>query len=112
MMNRIACCILLYSIFFTTEIFAQRNGAYIVNDRNKSYLELRNGLLGLVIPKETTYNARDAQKTLAPIQSIIYNNGAFSDKTPNYFQGATRSQVYPSSMKVTVTKNDPAECII
>jgi hypothetical protein len=92
---------------FLQKNFAQKenNDVYIINKPDSKFIEIRNGLLGLAIPKETTF---DQKNPLAPIQSFIYKDGTYSDDSPNYLQSPTP----PVSMKVTIITNTPQQCLI
>lgn len=102
-------CAFAIVIFYLTTLDAQNNGpVVIVNNPNSSRLEIRNGLLGLVITKESSFNPLAPQYTLAPIQAVIYRDGVYSDSSDNYI--ATTAP--PTSLKVTITKETQDECIV
>ena len=79
------------------ELNAQSEVKAIVN--KSGLLEIRNGLLGIVVPPEGPISAGD--KVIAPIQSIIYSDNSYSDNTPNYLVTAGKLE----SGKVTIVKN-------
>jgi hypothetical protein len=99
----------LFSFLFQ-HAWCQKDGdaVRIINKPGSPYMEIRNGLLGLVIPKESSFDPKNPKNTLAPIQSVIYHDGVYSDETPNYLQ----SVVPPTSLKVTVVTNMPEECVV
>ncbi len=99
----------ILTIFSSMQLWSQSvNDVRIINQPDSPVMEIRNGLVGIVIPKQTTFDAKNARNTLAPIQSVIYNDGTYSDNTPNFLQ----SEAPPISMSVTIVKNTPAECIV
>ena len=80
----------------------------IIHKTNPASLEIRNGLLGIVIPEASAYDPQNAQQTLAPVQSLIYRDGTYSNDLPVYLHSATP----PVSMKVEIIKSDPEECVV
>ncbi len=78
------------------------------NFESDNYWKLSNGLVGIILVKEKKIGSAQAQKFLAPIQSLIYADGTFSDESPNFLVTATD----PVSIEVTVVKNDGDECVI
>ncbi|MFN2439562.1 MAG: hypothetical protein ABR503_10215, partial [Chitinophagaceae bacterium] len=102
-------CAYAIGVFYFIPSQAQNNTPVtIINNPNSSRLEIKNGLLGLVIPKESTFNASAPQYTLAPIQAIIYKDGVYSDNSDNYLE----TTAPPTSLKVTITKETQDECIV
>jgi hypothetical protein len=77
----------------------------IVNKPGSPFMEIRNGFIGLVIPKQESF---DPKNPLAPLQSVIYANGAYSDNTPNLLYGASQA----ISMKVNIVTNTPSQCVV
>ncbi|THU41524.1 hypothetical protein FAM09_05295 [Niastella caeni] len=74
---------------------------------NKSgFTEIRNGLLGIVIPGEAAIKAK--QFNLAPIQSFIYANGVYSDNTINYLNTATP----PVSLAIKILTRSESELAV
>ncbi len=80
----------------------------IINKNKSPFLEIRNGLFGLVVPKENTLDLRNPKKALAPIQSVIYKDGTYSNDSAVYLQ----SEVAPTSMQVTILENKKQEVIL
>lgn len=91
-------------IILVTSVQAQK-GKEVTAHINKAsgLLEIRNGMLGIVLPSEKTIAAR--KYNLAPIQSFIYSDGTYSDNTLNFLKAASP----PLSMKLTLLKNEPQE---
>jgi hypothetical protein len=80
--------------------FLQQSNSYAQNvrvstNRSTGFMEIKNGLAGIVIPGESAIKNR--RYNLAPIQSFIYRDGAFSDNTENLLSSATE----PQSLKIT-----------
>src|SRR6266700_5414187 len=96
--------------FITTRLWCQdiNQPVKIISPPNAPVMEIRNGLMGLVIPKQMTPGPKSPGKVLAPIQSVIYSNGAYSDDSPNYLV----SEIFPTSMKVNITRNTPDMVIV
>lgn len=72
--------------------FSQDIAAVTVTKKGKVY-EIRNGLLGLVIPSESAFDT----SAPAPIQSFIYKDNVYSDTTWNILNAPTK----PTSMKIS-----------
>ena len=81
-MRRIKIRILLFLLLLAgwNEVNAQSEVKAAVN--KDGLLEIRNGLLGIVVPPEGPIEA--GAKVIAPIQSFIYSDKTYSDNTPNY----------------------------
>ena len=103
--KRFIITFLLFS--FLQKNFAQKenNDVRIINKADSKFIEIRNGLLGLAIPKDNTF---DQKNPLAPIQSFIYKDGTYSDDSPNYLKSTTP----PLSMNIQVIKNTPQKCVV
>ncbi|MDX2049060.1 MAG: hypothetical protein SFU87_19895 [Chitinophagaceae bacterium] len=87
---------------------AQGKGVWIIDNPNSSLLEIRNENFGIVIPKEKNFNLKNPKEVLAPIQSIIYRDGTYSDDTPNYLI----SDVPPVSVKIIFDEKTAERCIV
>ena len=100
--------IVILSVLLSLQLWSQGNESIKIIERPKdSVIEIRNGLLGIVIPNKTSFNSKNPKYTLAPIQSIIYRDGTYSDDTPNYLE----SLAAPTGMTVDL-KNNTNECIV
>ena len=72
--------------------------------------KLSNGLCAFLLPKNPTPNG---EKTLAPIQNIIYKDGKYgNDGQPVYLKNDSRDPVYPLTVKTTIEKNTADEVVI
>jgi hypothetical protein len=80
----------------------------IVDKPNTNVMEVRNELLGVVIPKESAFDLKNAGKIPAPIQSIIYYDGSYSDNTTNYLLYT----VPATSLKIKIVRQTADECIV
>jgi hypothetical protein len=80
----------------------------VIDKPDRNVMEIRNELLGIVIPKESAFDPKNAGKIPAPIQSIIYYDGSYSDNTTNYLLYT----VPATSLKVKIVKQTTDECII
>ena len=80
----------------------------IVQRNHAPVFEICNGLMGLVLPLQISYRPGHADSTLAPIQSVIYRDGTYSDGSPNYLHAPTP----PLAMQVQVLINTPARCMV
>ncbi len=80
----------------------------IINNPNSPYLEIRNGLLGIVIPKANSFNKENPNGSLAPIQAFIYRDGSYSDDSPNYLSAPAQ----PLAFSVVKKKVTPEEVTI
>src|SRR4030095_3973218 len=69
-------------------------------------LEVRNGLLGIVVPAEGPIEP--GEKVIAPIQSLIYFDNTYSDNTPNYL--TTPGKL--ASGKVSITKSTSQQVVV
>src|SRR5579871_1991740 len=103
---------ILFIIFFAfifKGIKAQEsNGNVIIVNKPYSHVtEIRNGLLGIVIPMENSFSA-SSKNVLAPIQSVIYRDGAYSNDSAVYLHSPTT----PLSMKVSFLKSTSEVCIV
>jgi hypothetical protein len=70
--------------------------------------ELSNGLLGIIIPQNIALARWEDGKVLAPIQSIVYEDGNYSDESPNYLVTTT----LPVKVNLSVQKLTAEEVII
>lgn len=77
----------------------------VTPNKATGFTEIRNGLLGVVIPGET---AKSSQRALAPIQSFIYSDGEYSDNTVNYLQ----TKNAPVSMRIQMLTRTPEEVAV
>lgn len=94
--------ILLSLLLFLTVIV--RSQVTVTVNKQGNY-EIRNGVAGIVLAKQK--DAQDKQWP-APVQSFIYNDGTYSDNTPNYLVSPTP----PVSMKTTVVAATKDQAIV
>ena len=101
--------IIFLSVFFSLQLGAQsvNNNIKIIRRPKDSLIEIRNEFLGIVIPDGKSFNSKNAKYALAPIQSVIYRDGTYSDDTPNYLECLAA----PTGMTVDL-KSNPNECIV
>ena len=65
-------------------------------NRNTGLMEIRNGLLGIVIPADKKIIS--GTRCLAPVQAFIYSNGAYSDNSTNFLN----TQLVPTSASLKI----------
>ncbi|MFM9909064.1 MAG: hypothetical protein ACKVOW_06940 [Chitinophagaceae bacterium] len=80
--------LLVVALLLSTSLFAQTESTVtaVVNSTT-GYLEIRNGFLGIVIPWDKVVNQK--KFNIAPIQSIIYSDGTYSDNSLNLLTAAS-----------------------
>ena len=93
--------------FFSARSQNDNNAVQIIDRKNTAQLEIRNGLAGVVVPKEMPAGNVPG-KFPAPVQALIYSDGTYSDDSQNYLQSPTPA----TSMKVSIIKNTPGECVV
>ena len=87
---------------------AQSQDVTISENKTKLCYEIRNGLLGVVVPMQSSYHSDKPLQTLAPIQSVIYRNGIWSDTTPNYLIAPTPVV----GLMVSIVTNTRDQCTV
>jgi hypothetical protein len=87
---------------------ADTSAVRMVSTRKGSMWELRNGFFGIVIPQKAAFFPLKDGKALAPIQSLIYSDGTYSDDSPNYLVTETS----PVNITLTILKQTVEEVAI
>ena len=86
------------------------SGSVSLADHAGNQYKLSNGFCAFLLPKNPVPNG---EKTLAPIQNVIYKDGKYgNDGEPVYLKNDSRNPVYPLTVKTTITKNTSDEVII
>lgn len=101
-------CIIFYILMcFCATGFAQSPPVVTITvNKSTNNLELRNGLLGIVVPGDSKQKLTTIYP--APIQSFIFTDGTYSDNSPNYL----RSQLPPVSMSTKIASNTPKQASV
>lgn len=89
-------------------VHGQSPDVSVTENKGRQCYEIRNGILGIVVPMQSAYRSDKPLQTLAPIQSIIYSDGILSDATANYLHSPTP----PTGLNVRITTNTKEECTI
>ena len=86
------------------------SGNVSLADHAGNQYKLSNGLCAFLLPKNPVPNG---EKTLAPIQNIIYKDGKYgNDGQPVYLKNDPRDPAYPLTVKTTIEKNTADEVVV
>lgn len=95
-------CYILLCFLSGTQVVAQN-----VSVKTKgNTIEIKNGLLGIVIPAESAF--KNGQPAPAPVQAFIYSNGVYSNDKPNELKSPTP----PVAMNVKFVTNSSTEVTV
>jgi hypothetical protein len=88
--------------------YSGKAGVVLIDNPASPLLEIRNEFFGVAIPKEKMLLTKDSKKSLAPIQSIIYTDGTYSDTSLNFLYTDNKAH----TAKVTIIKESVDLCIV
>ncbi len=78
------------------------SGSVSLTDHAGNQYKLSNGFCAFLLPKNPIPNG---EKTLAPIQNVIYKDGKYgNDGEPVYLKNDSRNPSYPLTVKTIIQK--------